>query len=176
MMTSDSLTHLDETGQIHMVDVGHKNMTLRVAQASATVIMQKNTMTLIRSGHNHKGDVMATARLAGLMAAKKTADLIPLCHSLALSSVNIDFIWPSDDNILKEDVTVKLKIHSTCQVIAQTGVEMEALTAVSIAALTIYDMCKAVDRSMVITNIHLLRKEGGKSGLYVATDRLTSKE
>lgn len=150
------LTHVDKKGQARMVDVGDKAATERVAAASGTVLMKKKTLTLITDSRIAKGDVFATARIAGIMAAKKTDDLIPLCHQLNLSQVSIDF---------KVDTRKgRVDIEARAQCRGQTGVEMEALTAAAVAALTIYDMCKAVDREMVIADIKLLEKQGGKSG------------
>lgn len=144
-----------------MVDVGDKDVTEREATATASIKMAPETLALIRDGKANKGDVLGVARLAGIMAAKKTADLIPLCHPLALSKVNVEFIIDEKNSRIEAQVTCKLE--------GRTGVEMEALTAVSIAALTIYDMCKAVDRGMTITETKLLHKSGGKSGTYNAS-------
>jgi cyclic pyranopterin monophosphate synthase len=149
------LTHFDDSGAARMVDVGAKAETERMARASALVRMQPATLTLIRDRQVSKGDVLEIARLAGIMAAKKTADLIPLCHPLPLNSIKVDFAFPAADC---------LHIEAIAKVFARTGVEMEALTAVSIAALTVYDMCKAVDRAMTIERICLEEKVGGKSG------------
>lgn len=154
------LTHFDETGSSRMVDVGAKPVTARVAVASGTVTMQHATWQLIRDRKTAKGDVREVARLAGIMAAKQTANLIPLCHPLPLDSVEIEFLDPADSNAEE----VALGIRATVRVTARTGVEMEALTAVSVAALTVYDMCKAVDRAMVISQVCLEEKSGGKSG------------
>ena len=140
-----------------MVDVGDKPVTLRTATATGRVRMQPETLQLIRTRQAAKGDVLEVARLAGIMAAKKTADLIPLCHVLALDAVTLDFDFPSKD---------ELAIEATCRVTARTGVEMEALVAVSVAALTVYDMCKSVDRSMTIAEVCLQEKTGGQSGTY----------
>lgn len=141
-----------------MVDVSAKEATKRVARASGQVIMQPATLQLIRDRGHAKGDVLEVARLAGIMAAKRTGDLIPLCHPLPLESVQINYSFPNDTTVA---------IEATAVITAKTGVEMEALTAVSVAALTIYDMCKAVDKGMVITQICLEEKTGGKSGHYV---------
>lgn len=150
------LTHLDARGQAHMVDVGQKEITSRTAVASAAIRMQVQTLERIIAGEHPKGDVLATARIAGIMAAKKTADLIPLCHPLMLSKVAVE---------LTPDTTLPgIRIESTCRLAGRTGVEMEALTAASVAALTLYDMCKAVDKRMVIEDIKVLEKTGGKSG------------
>lgn len=152
------LSHIDETGAARMVDVGEKAGTRRLAVASAIVIMQAETARLIQEHGLKKGDVLATARIAGIMAAKKTADLIPLCHPLPITSVKVEFEFVSDTN---------LQIMTTVKVDGKTGVEIEALTAASVAALTVYDMAKAVDKAIEITDVRLLRKEGGKSGTYV---------
>jgi cyclic pyranopterin phosphate synthase len=149
------LTHFDDRGASRMVDVGGKAETDRVAVASAVVRMKPATLALVRDKGLSKGDVMEVARLAGIMAAKKTADLIPLCHPLPLTSVTLDFSFPTEDS---------LRIEATVRVFARTGVEMEALTAVSVAALTVYDMAKAVDREMTVELVRLERKGGGKSG------------
>ncbi len=153
------LTHFDDTGASRMVDVGGKAVTARRAKAEGVVVMQPTTMALIRDRKLAKGDVLEVARLAGIMATKRTAELIPLCHSLGLDGATIDFEFLDDR---------QLRIEATVTVQGRTGVEMEALMAVSIAALTVYDMCKSVDRAMQITGIRLLEKSGGKSGHYVA--------
>ncbi len=150
------LTHLDESGAANMVDVGDKTDTVRIAAASGCVIMQKQTLELILSGNAAKGDVIGTARLAGIMAAKKTSDLIPLCHPLMLSKVTVE--------IEPDEVLPGLRVSATVKLTGKTGVEMEALTAVSVTCLTIYDMAKAVDKGMVISNIAVDSKTGGKSG------------
>jgi cyclic pyranopterin phosphate synthase len=152
------LTHLDESGAARMVDVGDKAVTQRLAVACAVVSMQPETLALLEQGAHKKGDVLAVARIAGIQAAKKCSDLIPLCHTLLLNSVAIEFDIDTQANTVR--------IEGRCKVSGKTGVEMEALTAVSVAALTIYDMCKAVDRGMEINNIGLLHKEGGKSGQW----------
>lgn len=152
----NDLTHLDETGAARMVDVGDKTDTRREATAQAIVRMQPETLRLITEGKHKKGDVLATARIAGIMAAKKTPDLIPLCHPLMLNKVEVNLQPRPEDN--------SIYITATCALSGKTGVEMEALTAASVAALTIYDMCKAVDRGMVIDRIGILEKKGGKSG------------
>lgn len=157
---SDELTHFDADGRARMVDVSDKEVTARTATASGRITMQPATLALIRDGQVQKGDVLQVARLAGIMAAKKTADLIPLCHPLALSSVEIDLTCNEADGAVDIRATVKLK--------GRTGVEMEALTAVSVAALTVYDMCKAVDRGMQVENIRLTHKDGGRTGEYRA--------
>lgn len=151
-------THFDDKGDAHMVDVGEKDVTERVAKAVAIITMQPETLKLIQDGKAKKGDVLGVARLAGIMAAKKTADLIPLCHPLALTHVGIEFKIHESSNSIEALATCKLK--------GRTGVEMEALTAASITVLTIYDMCKAVDRGMIISSTKLLEKSGGKSGSY----------
>ena len=154
------LTHLDDKGQAHMVDVSAKDVTERTATAAATVTMKAETLALILEGGVAKGDALATARVAGIMAAKRTADLIPLCHPLPIAKVSVELTPDRKRNAI--DIT------ATCKVTGRTGVEMEALTAASVAALTIYDMCKAVDRGMVISDIRLLHKAGGKSGTWTA--------
>ena len=154
------LTHFDARGQAHMVDVGGKPATRRVAVATGRIEMQPATRALIESGTAKKGDVLGIARIAGIMAAKKTSDLIPLCHPLALSRVAVDF---SIDG-------AGVACTATAETTGPTGVEMEALTAVQVALLTIYDMAKAADRGMVITGVRLLEKHGGKSGSYVAEE------
>ncbi|WP_308645812.1 cyclic pyranopterin monophosphate synthase MoaC [Ottowia beijingensis] len=162
---SQPLTHFDAHGQAHMVDVGAKPATHRVAVASGRIEMLPATLALIESGTAKKGDVLGIARIAGIMAAKKTSDLIPLCHPLALSRVAIDFEAVRADAAGADAVVCTATVETT----GPTGVEMEALTAVQIALLTIYDMCKAADRGMTITGVRLLEKHGGKSGSYVAT-------
>lgn len=154
----NQFTHFDENGASRMVDVGEKSVTRRVARATGLVRMQSETLTRIRDGKTNKGNVLEVARLAGIIGAKKTSDLIPLCHPLPLESVTIEFSFPDDSTI---------SIEATTCVDGKTGVEMEALTAVSAAALTIYDMCKAVDRGMVIDAICLQEKSGGRSGHFV---------
>jgi len=153
------LTHFNQAGEAHMVDVGDKSVTKRTAVAKGQIIMFDKTLDLIKQGNHKKGDVLGIARIAGIMAAKRTSDLIPLCHPLALTKVTVDF------KILEDDVAVECRVQ--VQTSGQTGVEMEALTAVQIALLTIYDMCKAVDRGMIMTDIRLLEKIGGKSGHWV---------
>jgi len=153
---SDELTHFDQHGQAHMVDVGNKQQTLRVAITSGRIVMAPATLDRIASGGHKKGDVLGIARIAGIMASKKTAELVPLCHPLPLTHVSIDF----------EIDTGQSAVLATCrcETRGQTGVEMEALCAVQTALLTIYDMCKAVDRGMVIEGVQLEHKSGGKSG------------
>jgi cyclic pyranopterin phosphate synthase len=153
------LTHLDAQGRANMVDVSDKQPTTRDALAEARVRMLPTTLQMIVAGGHPKGDVFAVARIAGIQAAKKTADLIPLCHSLMLSSVNVELQAEGDDCV---------SIRARCKLTGQTGVEMEALAAASIAALTIYDMCKAVDRGMQIESVRLLEKSGGASGDFSA--------
>lgn len=153
------LTHLDRKGRATMVDVGDKPLTKREAVAVGSVVMKKETLALITDNRISKGNVFETARLAGIMAAKKTGELVPLCHQLNLSSVDIEFRTD------RKKGAVDIRAVARCT--GQTGVEMEALTAVSVAALTIYDMCKAVDRGMLITGIMLMEKKGGKSGSWV---------
>ncbi len=152
------LTHFNEQGRAHMVDVSEKKQTYRIARATATVHMAESTMDRIREGSIGKGDVLAVAQVAGIMAAKNTSGLIPMCHPLLLTKINIAF----------EMENTALHIYSEVCCRGETGVEMEALTAVSVAALTVYDMCKAVQRDMTVTDIKLLYKEGGKSGVYKA--------
>ena len=153
-----NFNHFDQDGNAIMVDISRKEITERVAVASCDVLVREKTMALILKGNIKKGDVLSVARLAGILGAKKTPDLIPLCHPLALSSAEIDLRCDKKQNIIE--------ITSRCKINGRTGVEMEALTAVSVAALTIYDMCKAVDRGIKITNIRLLEKVGGKSGQW----------
>ncbi len=159
-----TLTHFDDQGQAHMVDVAAKAATHRIGIAGGRIEMQPATLALIESGSAKKGDVLGIARVAGIMAAKKTSDLIPLCHPLALTRVAIAF------EVLHADATRVSAVYCTVAVetVGPTGVEMEALTALQVALLTIYDMCKAVDRGMVITDCKLLQKHGGKSGSFVA--------
>ena len=155
-MSEKKLTHLDAQGHAHMVDVTDKQSNERIAIATASVFMLTETLQMIVDGGHKKGDVLAVARIAGIQAAKKCSDLIPLCHPLALTSVKVTFIPQPDTGVLE--------IQARCKLDAKTGVEMEALTAASVAALTIYDMCKAVEKTMVIGDIKLLEKTGGKSG------------
>lgn len=152
------LTHLNDRGEAHMVDVSAKSSTDRVARACGRVTMQPQTLALIAAGGHKKGDVMAVARIAGIQAAKRCADLIPLCHPLMLTSVAVEFRLDTGASAVE--------IEATCRVSGPTGVEMEALTAVAVAALTIYDMCKAVDKSMTIERVCLQEKSGGRSGSY----------
>jgi cyclic pyranopterin monophosphate synthase len=159
MPTSD-LSHFDATGQAHMVDVGAKDETRRVAVATGRIVMAAETLAMVRAGQAGKGDVLGVARVAAIQAAKRTADLIPLCHPIALTRVAVDFEVDAALSALTCTATVETR--------GRTGVEMEALTAVQLGLLTVYDMCKAVDRAMVIDGVRLLRKEGGRSGTYVA--------
>jgi len=152
------LTHIDEGGKARMVDVGGKAVTERVAVARGRVLMKKETLDLILANEVKKGDVLGVARVAGIMAAKKTGELIPLCHPLNVTSVTVEFETIADP--------AGIDITATAKVASQTGVEMEALTAVSVAALTVYDMCKAADKGMTLTDIRLVKKTGGKSGTY----------
>ena len=160
MADGEGLTHIDGAGSAHMVDVGEKSVTRREAEARGCVRMNPETLQAIKTGDMKKGDVIGTARLAGSMAAKRTHDLIPLCHALSLSSVEVD-LEPDHD-------LPGYRISATARLSAQTGVEMEALTAVSVACLTLYDMAKAIDKTMVIGDIHLHRKSGGRSGDWTA--------
>ena len=159
MADVSSLTHFDAQGQAHMVDVTAKHATHRVAVAQGRIAMNAPTLTLITEGTAKKGDVLGVARIAGIMAAKKTSDLIPLCHPLALTRVALEF--------LPDAANVSVTCRATVETVGPTGVEMEALTAVQVALLTIYDMCKAVDRGMTITDVRVLQKHGGKSGSFV---------
>ena len=159
-MSKPALTHLNERGEAHMVDVADKDVTVRTAVAEGFVSMRPETLRLVREGQAKKGDVLATARIAGIMAAKRTHELIPLCHPLALSKVTVDFD-PSD-------APAGIRVEAAVKVAGKTGVEMEALTAVSVACLTIYDMVKAVDRGMSFSGIRLLEKTGGRSGTFRA--------
>jgi cyclic pyranopterin phosphate synthase len=154
------LTHFDAEGRARMVDVSAKDESERIATAGGSVLMAPETLARIRDGAIGKGDVLAVARLAGIMAAKRTPDLIPLCHPLALTAVEVD--------LALDEARSAVDITATCRLKGRTGVEMEALTAVSVAALTVYDMCKAIDRGMRLTEIRLLEKRGGKSGTYRA--------
>ena len=152
------LTHLNDAGEAHMVDIGDKSESKRIAIARGEIHMRPETLALIRGGGNKKGDVLATARIAGIMAAKKTSELIPLCHPLSLSKVEVELT--ALDN--GAGIICNVEAH----IVGRTGVEMEALTAVQIALLTVYDMCKAVDRGMTITDVGLSHKSGGKSGIW----------
>jgi len=156
----NKLTHFDESGQAHMVNVGDKASTHRIAIATGKISMLPETFQMVEAGNHKKGDVLGIARIAGIQASKKTADLIPLCHPLALSHVSLEF----QANLKDSSITCQVRAETT----GPTGVEMEALTAVQVALLTIYDMCKAVDRGMVMGDVRLLEKSGGKSGTWAA--------
>ena len=156
-MNKPILTHIDKNGASRMVDVSNKNITERIAVAHASVKMNAQTFSLIMDKQVAKGDVLEVARVAGIMAAKKTSELIPMCHPLNINSVKIDYSNNSKDTI---------EINAEVKITAKTGVEMEALTAVSVCALTIYDMCKSADKSMLISDIYLAKKTGGKSGIF----------
>ena len=158
-MQPNQLTHINSSGEAHMVDVSEKEITTRTARAEAIVSMSAETLRIVMEGDHHKGDVFATARIAGIMAAKKTSDLIPLCHPLALTRVAIDFEAASTH----VPGATGIFCSATVETVGPTGVEMEALTAVQIALLTIYDMCKAVDKSMILKNVTVIKKLGGKS-------------
>jgi cyclic pyranopterin monophosphate synthase len=156
--SASGLTHFNQAGQAHMVDVGSKEITQRIAMAQGRIHMLEATMALVTQGNAKKGDVLGIARIAAIQAAKKTSDLIPLCHPIALTKVNVELVIDGNSVICT----------ATVQCDGKTGVEMEALTAVQVGLLTIYDMCKAVDRGMVITDVKLLEKHGGKSGSFIA--------
>jgi cyclic pyranopterin phosphate synthase len=158
-MKEKELTHFNREGRACMVDVGNKEDTQRVAIAEGTVLMQPETLSMIKDNKIAKGDVLGVAQVAGIMAAKKTSQIIPMCHPLMLTSVNVNFLINENEN--------KIIIQSKVKTVGKTGVEMEALTAVAAAGLTIYDMCKAVDRGMTIESIYLLEKSGGKSGHFL---------
>lgn len=159
-MTTSSLTHFDAQGQAHMVDVSAKPATHRIAIATGCIEMQPSTLAIIESGSAKKGDVLGVARIAGIMAAKKTSELIPLCHPLALTRVAVEFdLVPADNTV---------QCTATVETVGPTGVEMEALMAAQVALLTVYDMCKAVDRGMSIRHVRVTEKRGGKSGSYTA--------
>ena len=162
MKKEKKFTHFDNSGKAVMVDISEKKITERIASAISSISMKKKTFNMIKDGTTKKGDVLGIARISGIMAAKKTSELIPLCHPISLSSVSIKFE-------LKEN-TNTIDINCDCKLNGKTGLEMEALTAVSVSALTIYDMCKAVDRGMAITNTQLTYKSGGKSGTYKRND------
>ena len=155
------LTHFDERGAARMVDVGAKDVTRRVATAAGSIRMQPDTLKIVLAGTAKKGDVLGVARIAGIQAAKRTAELIPLCHPLALDSVTVDFAV--------DEESARVECRATVECTGRTGVEMEALTAASVALLTVYDMCKAVDRGMVLGEIRLVEKRGGKSGTYTGS-------
>ena len=154
-------THFDQHGRAHMVDVSHKEVTTRVARARAELTMNPETLRQIRQGGIKKGDVLAVAQVAAIMAVKKTSDLIPMCHPLPVTSVSVNFDFPAEN---------RLQLEVVVQTDAKTGVEMEALTGASVGALTVYDMCKAIDRGMTVNFIGLMEKNGGKSGSYVRKD------
>lgn len=156
---TDKLTHFDAEGRAVMVDVGDKESTRRTAVARGEVLMSAETLTRILDNRVEKGDVFGVARLAGITAAKKTPDLIPLCHPLLINSVEVNFVPDQEKSLVTVEATVRIT--------GRTGVEMEALTAVSVAALTIYDMCKAVDKTMTISNVRLVEKQGGRSGHFI---------
>lgn len=158
--SNEGLTHLNSAGEAHMVDVGQKAITERSATAVGYVEMQAETLQMISEGNHKKGDVFAVSRIAGIQAAKQTSQLIPLCHPLMLTKIAVDLIAEPADS--------RVRIEATCKLAGKTGVEMEALTAVSVAALTLYDMCKAVDKTMTITGTTLLAKSGGRSGEWCA--------
>jgi cyclic pyranopterin phosphate synthase len=161
----EKLSHLDEKGRARMVDVTSKDVTLRQAVARGRVLMRPETAALIVDGSAPKGDVFSTARIAGIMAAKKTSELIPMCHPLEMTGIEILF---------EADVAAgEIAIEARASMVGRTGIEMEVMTAVSVSALTIYDMCKAVDREMVLTDIKLIRKEGGKSGVFIRSGSQT---
>jgi len=159
MSRENPLSHFDAAGNARMVDIGGKKETVRQAVAGGRVEMNPETYLMVREGTTAKGDALGVARIAGIMAAKKVDSLVPLCHSLAVTSVNIDFTFEEDGRSIGIEATVGIN--------GKTGVEMEALTAVSVAALTLYDMCKAVDKNIIISDIRLLKKSGGKSGDFV---------
>ena len=158
-MSEKQFSHVDHRGAANMVDVTEKTISQRMAQAEAFIYMSAETLTMIEQGNHHKGDVFAVARIAGIQAAKKTAELIPLCHPLMLSKVAVDFELQPQQN--------RVRITTRCKLAGQTGVEMEALTAASVAALTLFDMCKAVDPAMMIDGIRVLEKQGGKTGHWL---------
>lgn len=163
-MTDQSLTHIDEKGDVRMVDVSQKADTERIAVAEGFISMQPETLALITEGKAAKGDVLACARVAGVMASKRTSDLIPMCHPLNITKAKVE----CEPVVAGEraDGLVGVHVTCTCGVTGKTGIEMEALTAASVACLTVYDMCKAVDRGMEVMDVRLLKKEGGKSGLW----------
>jgi cyclic pyranopterin phosphate synthase len=155
-----SFTHINANGEANMVDVSEKKVTTRIARAEAYINMTPETLSMIMEGNHHKGDVFAVARIAGIQAAKQTSQLIPLCHPLMLTKVSVEFDPQPDQN--------RVRIETMCKLAGQTGVEMEALTAASVTALTLFDMCKAVDKAMVISGVRVLEKQGGKSGDFKA--------
>jgi cyclic pyranopterin phosphate synthase len=155
-----SFTHINANGEANMVDVSEKNITTRIARAEAYINMTPETLSMILQGNHHKGDVFSVARIAGIQAAKQTSNLIPLCHPLMLTKVSVEFDPQPEKN--------RVRIETMCKLAGQTGVEMEALTAASVTALTLFDMCKAVDKAMVISGVRVLEKQGGKSGDFKA--------
>ena len=155
-----TFTHINQNGEANMVDVSEKAITARIARAEAFIEMSPSTLDMIVNGEHHKGDVFAVARIAGIQGAKQTSQLIPLCHPLMLSKVEVSFDVQPQHN--------RVRIEALCKLAGQTGVEMEALTAASVAALTLFDMCKAVDKTMCISGVRVLEKQGGKSGHFVA--------
>ncbi|MCD8339709.1 MAG: cyclic pyranopterin monophosphate synthase MoaC [Burkholderiales bacterium] len=157
------LTHFNEAGDAHMVDVGYKDITKRIATAEGWIHMQPATLELVKQGTAKKGDVIGVARIAAIMGSKRTPDLVPLCHPISLTKVSVDFEISDEEP--------KIRCEATCETYGKTGVEMEALTAVQVGLLTVYDMLKAVDRGMTMTGIRLLEKQGGKSGHWIAKDR-----
>ena len=165
MSDEQQLTHIDEKGDVRMVDVSAKAETQRVAVAEGFIAMHQETLDLITSGQAAKGDVLACARVAGIMASKRTSDLIPMCHPLNITKAKVECepVFAGD----REDGRVGIHVTTTCGVTGKTGIEMEALTAASVACLTVYDMCKAVDRGMEIMDVRLLKKDGGKTGLWL---------
>jgi len=163
-MKKQKLTHFNKEGRARMVDVGGKDDTLRIAIAEGEIIMQPSTLKMIKDRKITKGDVLGVAQVAGIMAAKKTSEIIPMCHPLLLTSININFKVDEGKN--------RIIIQSQVKTVGKTGVEMEPLTAVSVAALTIYDMCKAIDRGMTIQDIHLIEKSGGQSGHYQGKSKM----
>ncbi|MEG0302509.1 MAG: cyclic pyranopterin monophosphate synthase MoaC [Gordonibacter sp.] len=169
-MTDQQLTHIDEKGAVRMVDVSQKADTERVAVAEGFISMQPETLALITEGKAAKGDVLACARVAGVMASKRTSDLIPMCHPLNITKAKVECVPVEAGE--RDDALVGIHVMCTCGVTGKTGIEMEALMAASVACLTVYDMCKAVDRGMEIQDVRLLKKEGGKSGLWQRAERL----
>ncbi|MEG2532517.1 MAG: cyclic pyranopterin monophosphate synthase MoaC [Gordonibacter sp.] len=169
-MTDQQLTHIDEKGAVRMVDVSQKADTERVAVAEGFISMQPETLALITEGKAAKGDVLACARVAGVMASKRTSDLIPMCHPLNITKAKVECVPVEAGE--RDDALVGIHVRCTCGVTGKTGIEMEALMAASVACLTVYDMCKAVDRGMEIQDVRLLKKEGGKSGLWERAERL----
>ena len=165
MSDEQKLTHIDEKGDVRMVDVSAKAETQRIAVAEGFIAMHQETLDLITSGQAAKGDVLACARVAGIMASKRTSDLIPMCHPLNITKANVECepVFAGQ----REDGRVGIHVTTTCGVTGKTGIEMEALTAASVACLTVYDMCKAVDRGMEIMDVRLLKKDGGKTGLWL---------